>query len=125
MKATKITYWLTTVLFALMMMSSALGYFISDAMKETFTQLGFPSFFRVELGIAKILGGAVLLLPFVKGKIKEWAYAGFTITVVSAFIAHLSVGDPAAKWSAPLIALVLLAASYFTYTKLHENPETA
>lgn len=30
---------------------------------------------------------------------KEWAYAGFAITLASALIAHLAVGDGPEKWS--------------------------
>ena len=59
---------------------------------EMFTHLGFPDYFRVELSWAKFLGVALLLAP-VPARLKEWAYAGFAITLGSALIAHLSVGD--------------------------------
>ena len=56
MKKLKITYWITTVLFSVMMLFSATMYFTSPEMAQTFEHLGFPDYFRVELGIAKIIG---------------------------------------------------------------------
>jgi hypothetical protein len=40
----------------------------------------------VELAWAKLLGVVLLLAP-VGSRLKEWAYAGFAITLVSALIA--------------------------------------
>ena len=90
--AIKITYWTTTGIFSVMMLASAVMYFTMPAMDETFEHLGFPAYFRIELGVFKIAGAAALLLP-VSPRSKEWAYAGFFITLVSAFIAHSASGD--------------------------------
>jgi len=46
----------------------------------------------VELSWGKLLG-VVLMLALVPARLKEWAYAGFAITLASALIAHLSMGD--------------------------------
>lgn len=116
-KLIKGLYWGATGLLSLMMLFSAFGYFTSEQMVAAFQHLGFPSYFRVELGIAKILGVIVILVP---GNIllKEWAYAGFTITFMSAFIAHMSSGDPASVVVAPIIALILLITSYATFKRV-------
>src|SRR5260370_42680328 len=58
-----------------------------------FAHLGFPPYFKVELTIAKILGVLALVIPTVPFKVKEFAYAGFAITLVSAAIAHFGRGD--------------------------------
>lgn len=116
MKATKITYWITTVIIAVMMVYSFYAYLTQAAIIQAFQHLGFPSYFRVELAIAKLIGAIILLQPFSK-LAKEWAYAGFTITFVSAVIAHVSSGDPAGVFMAPVIFLVILGVSYFTYRK--------
>lgn len=50
--------------------------------------------------------------------IKEWAYAGFGITFISAMIAHISVGDPISKVMPPVFAFFLLGVSYLSYKKL-------
>lgn len=100
-----------------MMLFSAFAYFTSEQMVAAFQHLGFPGYFRIELGIAKILGVVALLIP---GKLllKEWVYAGFSITFVSAFIAHTNSGDPLSVAFPPVAALVLLMASYATLSKV-------
>jgi hypothetical protein len=83
---------------------------------DAFKHLGFPGYFRIELAIAKIIGVAVLLAP-VNARLKEWVYAGFAFTFVSAIIAHTASGDPMAAKAMPAVLLVLLATSYVTYYK--------
>ncbi len=117
MKTLKITYWVTTALVALMMTYSGYAYLTDPTMKQGFVHLGFPDYFRIELAIAKFIGVFVLLAP-VPSRIKEWAYAGFVINFISAFIAHLASGDPFANAVAPLVFLTLLLVSYFTFHKL-------
>ncbi|MES2284053.1 MAG: DoxX family protein [Bacteroidota bacterium] len=117
MKTTKITYWTSTAIVALMMTLSAYSYFTNPMVKEGFQHLGFPDYFRVELAVAKFIGAVLLLIPIHK-RIKEWAYAGFTIVFISAFIAHLASGDPAQNSIMPVIVLILLSLSYFTYHKM-------
>ncbi|MGA9649618.1 DoxX family protein [Pedobacter sp.] len=115
-KTIKITYWISTALVSLMMIFSAYSYFTSPEVKQGFQHLGFPDYFRVELAIAKILGAIILLSP-IKEQVKEWAYAGFAITFISAFIAHSASGDPINNRIGPIVFLVVLALSYFTYHK--------
>jgi uncharacterized membrane protein YphA (DoxX/SURF4 family) len=124
MKATKITYWVTTAIVGLMMFYSAYAYLTQDAMVQAFHHLGYPDYFRVELAIGKILGAILLIAP-VSAKIKEWVYAGFVITFISAFIAHTASGDPVNYRVMPVIFLVLVLASYFTYHKSNPVLKTA
>ncbi|HXC65627.1 MAG TPA: DoxX family protein, partial [bacterium] len=91
-----------------------------ERMREGFTHLGYPSYFRLELAVAKILGVAALLLPC-PAKLKEWAYAGFTFTLISAFIAHLSSGDDASRFMMPVVMGAILYASYVCLQKLGRN----
>ena len=116
----KITYWITTVIVSLMMTYSAYAYLTQPAMAAGFHHLGFPDYFRIELAVAKIAGVVVLLAP-VSARLKEWAYAGFAFTFVSAFIAHTASGDPVSARVMPLVLLVLLAVSYMTYHKQHNK----
>ncbi|WP_428328249.1 DoxX family protein [Mucilaginibacter sp.] len=117
MKAIKITYWVTTAIVGIMMTYSAYAYLTQPAMAQAFQHLGYPDYFRQELAFMK-LAGVVLLLTPLKSQIKEWGYAGFTIVFISAFIAHSASGDPVSVRIMPLIFLVLLAVSYYTYHKL-------
>ena len=116
MKATSLIYWATTGLLSLAMLFSAFGYVTQPAMKQAFEHLGYPAYFRVELAVAKVLGVLVLLAP-VNPRLKEWAYAGFAFTFVSAFIGHTALGDAVGERMAPLVMLALLTASYLTYNR--------
>ena len=115
----KIVYWIATGLVSLMMLFSAYAYFTDPNVSAGFVAMGFKDFFRIELGIAKILGAIVLLLPFVPKVVKEWAYAGFGITFISAFIAHSANGDPVSALVMPVVAFALLAVSRIFQTKIH------
>jgi uncharacterized membrane protein YphA (DoxX/SURF4 family) len=117
MKANKIVYWVSTSIVAVMMIFAAWSYITNNQLKQAFVHLGFPSYFRIELAIAKITGAIILMIPY-KTRIKEWAYAGFAIVFTSAFIAHISSGDPVSVYIMPAIFLVILATSYITYEKL-------
>lgn len=120
MKKDKLIYWITTGIFAAMMVLSGSMYFISPEVKGNFTKLGFQDAFRVELGIAKLIGAVVLILPFFKGYVKEWAYAGFGITLISATVLHLAAGDTVGNSVAPLIFLILLTVSHVFYQRIQK-----
>jgi hypothetical protein len=81
-----------------------------------FSRLGFPAYFRVELSWLKIAGILVLLLP-APDRLKEWAYAGFAITLASALIAHLAVGDGPEAWGWAAGTSVLWGLSYFFWPR--------
>jgi hypothetical protein len=106
-----IGFWIATVLFCLQMSFTAYAELTLPQVAAAFTHMGFPDYFRVELSWAKVLGVALLLLP-VPARLKEWAYAGFAIDLVSALIAHFAVGDGPAAWSWAAGTGVLWALSY-------------
>lgn len=114
MKRTKITYWISTSIVALMMTFSAYSYLTKPEIAAGFHHLGYPDYFRVELAIAKLLGAIMLLAP-VAVRVKEWTYAAFTIVFISAFIAHTASGDPLNYRVMPIIVLGILILSYVTY----------
>jgi len=116
-KKDKIIFWITTGIVSVMMLFSAFNYFTNEEIKGAFVHLGFPSYFRIELGVAKVLGAIALLLPIIPNRFKEFAYVGFTITFISAFIAHLSSGDPVSVAVAPVVFLVILVVSYIFFNK--------
>lgn len=121
MRATKgrvAVFWIATVLFALQISFTAYAQLKLPQVASAFTHLGYPAYFRIELSWAKFAGVAVLLIPAVPARIKEWAYAGFAITLVSALIAHFAVGDGVAAWGWAAGTLVLWAASYVSWRRL-------
>ena len=101
MKQDNLIYWISTGLFCAMMLMSGFGYLTSPDMKAAFVHVGLPDWFREELGVAKILGAIALIVPMVDGRVKEWAYAGFGIVLISAMYAHLSNGDGMGKAAIP------------------------
>ncbi|HXB44978.1 MAG TPA: DoxX family protein [Puia sp.] len=121
MKKNKVIYWISTTIVSLMMLFSAYLYLTSEAAKSGFIHLGFPSYFRVELAIAKILGAVVLLIPITGNRLKELAYFGFALSFVSAFIAHISSGDPTNVAIRPLMFLLVLTVSYIFYIKINSS----
>lgn len=125
MKAVKITYWVTTSLVSLSLLAAGLMYFTDPEVAAGFGHLGFPDYFRKELGIAKILGALALILPMIPRNIKEWAYAGIGITFISASIAHGASGDPAGNVITPIVQLLIVATSYAMYTRLQKVRATA
>jgi len=111
MKKNTIIYWVSTGLLSFMMLFSAYSYMVKPEIAAAFKHLGFADYFRVELAVAKILGALVLILPQIPARVKEWAYAGFGITFISAAIAHFSSGDPASIAIMPIIFFVVLVVS--------------
>src|SRR5438477_343609 len=111
-KGMVIGFWIVTALLCLQIGFTAYAQLRLSQVAEAFTHLGFPAYFRVELSWAKLLG-VVLLLALVPARLKECAYAGFAITLASALIVRLSVGDgpEACCWAAA--TGVLWALSYF------------
>src|ERR1700730_14326502 len=118
-KASRLTFWISTIIFCAMMAFSAILYLTSADLAEAFVHLGFPSYFRIELAVFKLVGVAVLLLPLWPRWLKEWAYAGFFITLISAFIAHISSGDGPNRFMGPVIFGVVLICSYVTSKKIN------
>ena len=116
-KAKSVVYWIVTALFCLQMSFTAYAQLRLPQVAEAFTHLGFPAYFRVELSWAKFLGVALLLAP-VPARLKELAYAGFAITLVSALIAHFAVGDGPEAWSFAAATSVLWGLSYFFWSRL-------
>jgi hypothetical protein len=123
-KGIVIGFWTATALFCLQIGFTAYAQLRLPQVAEAFTHLGFPDYFRVELSLAKLLGVVLLLAP-VPARLKEWAYAGFAITLGSALIAHLSVGDGPEAWGWAAGTAVLWGLSYFFWRRVQATPASA
>src|SRR4029434_905973 len=91
-KGLVVAFWIVTALFCLQIGFTAYAQLSLPQVAEAFTRLGFPDYFRVELAWSKLVGVVLLLAP-APARLKEWAYAGFAITLGSALLSHLAVGD--------------------------------
>src|SRR3954470_5824109 len=114
-------FWIVTAIFCLQIGFTAYAQLQLPQVAEAFTHLGFPGYFRVELSWPNLLG-VVLLLAQVPARLKEWAYAGFAITLGSALVAHLSVGDGPEAWGWAAATGVLSGLSYFLWRRLEATP---
>jgi hypothetical protein len=109
----KIAYWGATVLVAIEALFGAFTYLTSaPEAVENFRHVGYPQQLRILLGIGKLAGAIVLLLPRLP-TLKEWAYGGFTFTWIAASVAHSLAGDGALSLL-PVALTGLLAVSYVT-----------
>jgi hypothetical protein len=122
-KAMVIGFWSVTTLLCLQIGFTAYAQLRLPPVAEAFAHLGFPDYFRVELAWAKLLGVVLLLAP-VSARLKEWAYAGFAITLGSALIAHFAVGDGPEAWGWAAATGVLWGISYFLWSRLQAMPST-
>ena len=124
----QLIYRTTTGIVCAVMVFSIINFIFHDHFpfpngpEGAFVHLGLPHYFKIELTTAKILGVPALLIPSVPLKVKEFAYFGFGITLLSASIAHFAQGD--ARLSVlfiidPLFFLVLLIVSYVYFEKSH------
>ncbi len=122
MKATKIIYWTATILLFLFegVMPALTGN--TEMAKQGISHLGYPDYFRVMLNIFKVAGSLGLLLPFVRGRVKEWVYAGFAFDFIFATLSLLAVDGFVGLSFFPLIALAVLIVSYVTYHRLQDAP---
>jgi hypothetical protein len=123
-KGVVVGFWILTALFCLQIGFTAYAQLRLPQVAEAFTRLGFPDYFRVELSWAKFLGIVLLLAP-APSRLKEWAYAGFAITLVSALIAHLAVGDGPEAWGWAAATGVLWALSYVFWRRVEAMPASA
>jgi hypothetical protein len=82
--------------------------------KAGIMHLGYPDYFRVFLNVMKVLGAIALVVPFVPKVVKEWAYAGFTFSLLAATFSHYMVDGLGPETFFPLVILSILGISYFS-----------
>lgn len=96
MKKINMIYWISTIVFAALMIFSAIGDVMLQPEAVAFiVKLGYPIYFVRFIGIAKVLGSIALLIPGFP-RIKEWAYAGLAFDLIGAIYSNVAVAgfDP-------------------------------
>jgi hypothetical protein len=124
MNKTKLIYQISTAIICSVMVYSVVNFNLKIPFappEGSFAHLGLPDYFRIELSIAKSLGILALLLPRIPYKLREFAYFGFGITLISASFAHFSSGDGPLFVVDPLIFLGILSVSYVACVRLHRD----
>ena len=116
-KAIKTTYRILTIVFALLMlMDGGAGVVKEKTGQEVMNHLGYPIYIMVILGAFKILG-AIAILQNKYTTIKEWAFAGFAISFISAFASRAFVGDAIGLLIPPLVVLAVMFVVYYFWKK--------
>lgn len=122
MKGTKIAFWISTVLIFLFEGVMPALSFQSDMAKAGIEHLGYPMYFGTMLMIAKVSGALTLILPMMPIRLKEWAYAGFTFSILAALYSNVAVdGVTPMTTLMPLAVLAVLMVSYFSFHRLHKK----
>ncbi len=108
-------FWVTTGI--IFIMEGVLPAFTSqtDMAVQGITHLGYPVYFGTMLAVFKVLGSLVLIFPQAPARIKEWAYAGFGIDFISAFVSIVVVDGFGVAALLPLVFMILLVLSYRSY----------
>lgn len=117
MKKINTWYWIVTILFSGFMIFSAVpNIMVNSDSIALFTGLGYPKYFIPFIGVAKLIGSIVLLIPGLK-YIKEWAYAGLFFDLFGAIYSAIA----AFGLQTPMLFMVLpfsfLFISYYLWHK--------
>ena len=108
-------YWISTVLLALAMVGAGIQDIRhAPELIEAVDRLGYPHYHLTIIGVAKLVGAPLLLVPRLP-RLKEWVYAGFAIDFGGAIVAHAIVGDTLVQTLPALFCAALVAISYATY----------
>ncbi len=118
MKKVKIAFWISTTI--IFLFEGVLVAFTSQSQMsiDGITSLGYPVYFVTLLAVFKVLGSLVLIIPQVPPRFKEWAYAGFGIDFISAFVSIWVVVGINVGLLMPLAFIILLVISYRSFHKL-------
>ncbi|RVU01407.1 DoxX family protein [Mucilaginibacter limnophilus] len=117
MKTTNILYWVFTVLLAGFMIFSALPNIMETKDSEAlFKQLGYPLYLQQFVGIAKLLGSIVILIPAFP-RLKEWAYAGLFFDLTGAAYSCVASGEPLSVLGFFVVFIAVLFLSYYFHHK--------
>lgn len=118
-KTTKIIYWTGVILTSLWFGTSGFFELTTNPIVWGITQqLGYPEHFIYLLGVFKVAGVIVLLIPNKVLRLKEWVFAGVFFDITFAFFSKLAVVGFSATIDA-IIAFVMVSVTYFMFRKLY------
>lgn len=120
-KKTKIVFWITTGFIFLFEGVMVLLTSQTEMAKEGIRHLGYPDYFGVILAVFKVCGSVLIILPQVKGRVKEWVYAGFGFDFTFAFLSILAVDGWNLTLIPAVVSMIALILSYRAYHKLQKS----
>ncbi|MGZ3847385.1 MAG: DoxX family protein [Flavisolibacter sp.] len=115
-KRNKWIYWISTGWLALGMVSTGIVQLMrakeGQGGADMINHLGYPAYMLTLLGVCKILGVIVLLIPRYP-VLKEWVYAGFVFMMSGALYSHIATGDAAKDLFPSFLLLLLILTSWY------------
>ncbi|EJL75438.1 DoxX family protein [Chryseobacterium populi] len=121
-KTTKIIYWSGVIFMSLWFGASGFFELTKNPVVWNITQqLGYPAHFIYILGVFKLSGITVLLIPNKLLRLKEWVFAGMFFDIIFAFFSKIAIlGFPATIDA--IVAFAVLSVTYVMFRKLY-SPE--
>ena len=117
----KTIYWIGVALISLWFGSSGFFELTKNPIVWDITvQLGYPAHFIYILGVAKLSGIIVLLIPNRVIRLKDWVFAGLFFDIIFAFFSKLAVLNPAAAVDA-VIAFLMVGVTYLMFRKIYHT----
>jgi hypothetical protein len=119
LKNAKRIYWTGAVLTSLWFGAS--GFFEltrNPVVWDITLKLGYPAYFIYILGVAKLSGIIVLLVPDKLLRLKEWVFAGIFFDIIFAFTSKLNVVGPAGTIDA-IIAFIMVTITYLVFRSIY------
>lgn len=121
-KAINITYWVSTIIFAALMIFSAVGGLqpSQQAIQILHDGLGYPIYFIQFISIAKLLGSVAILIPGLNKTVKEWAYAGLFFDLAGALYSGVAAAGKFDPMILSMLAWIIpgIVSYYFWHKKL-------
>ena len=107
-----VLFWLVTGLQAFGMLAGATAQLLRAQINvDGMRHLGYPLYVLTLVGVWKVAGVLVLVLPGWR-LAKEWAYAGFFFLLTGAVVSHLASGEGPLAALAPFVFACLTVASW-------------
>ena len=119
-KTTNIIYWISTIIFAGLMVFASIDGLqpTAQAIKFLHDGYGYPVYFIQFISYAKLFGVIAILIPGLNKTIKEWAYAGLFFDIAGAIYSGIAVSgkfDP--QMLGMLIWIIPGIVSYYFWRK--------
>lgn len=109
-------YYTFHALLALAFVGSGLADVLgAEEIVKNITAMGYPMYFITWLGVMKLAGVAAILVPGVPKILKDWAYGGFYLVMLSAIVSHLASGQGFGSTIANWILLGVITGAFQSY----------
>lgn len=87
-------FWLSTGAICIFLALSAANYLFHQPTIQGIRALDLPDYLRIQLAVLKLLAIPALIVPGMPHMLREWAYAGVALFLLTAVVAHAVHRDP-------------------------------